>query len=69
MGIRGSNAFAGSCDEDEGGVEGKYERGRRKINDFLLKVVPEDSDQKMCVICIVEFEKGSRIATFPSCKI
>ena len=47
----------------------RVREGRRKINDFVLKVVPQDADQKICVICIMEFEKGSRITTFPCCKI
>lgn len=51
-------------------LEGAYKEKQeniRKIQEFTLQVIPENPDQRNCIICLMDFEKGSKIRTFPCC--
>ena len=41
---------------------------KEKLPSFIMKNVPEDADQRTCVICLSEFVKGCKVTTFPCCK-
>lgn len=40
-----------------------------KLPFFTMKQLPNDSDQRVCVICLTEFEKNAIVTTFPCCNL
>ena len=42
--------------------------GIREMPEFVMKNVPNDNEQKSCVICLCEFDLGSKCRVFPCCK-
>lgn len=40
-----------------------------QMPEFLMKNLPKDNEQKNCVICLCEFEVGSKCRVFPCCMV